>query len=81
MRAAPARSSPRASTSQVDQKRRKFRACVDYMAHRSRPFGHMTDFLLGGADSGWHFVVDPTGEDEYTLEWKEFAVPPIRLRA
>lgn len=56
---------------QVDQKRRKFRArVVDYMAHQSAAFGHMTDFLLGGADSGWHFVVDPTGEDEYTLQWK-----------
>jgi hypothetical protein len=56
---------------QVEQKRRKFRSrVVDFMQDRSVAFGRMTDFLLGGADSGWHFVVDPTGEDEYTLQWK-----------
>lgn len=56
---------------EVDQKRRKFRArIVDYMESRGAAFGRMTDFLLGGADSGWHFVVDPTGEDQYTLQWK-----------
>lgn len=56
---------------EVDQKRRKFRArVVDFMADRSASFGRMTDFLLGGADSGWHLVVDPIGEDEYVLEWK-----------
>ena len=56
---------------QVEQKRRKFRTrVVDFMQDRSAAFGHMTDFLLGGADSGWHLVVDPVGDDEYVLQWK-----------
>jgi hypothetical protein len=56
---------------QVQKKRRKFRQrAVNWMGDRSVAVGRMTDFLLGGADSGWHLVVDPTGTDEYVLEWK-----------
>lgn len=56
---------------QVQKKRRKFRQrAVNWMGDRSAAVGRMTDFLLGGADSGWHLVVDPTGTDEYVLEWK-----------
>jgi hypothetical protein len=55
----------------VEQKRRKFRSgAVDWMAQRSVAMGKMTDLLLGGADTGWHVVVDPRGADEYILEWK-----------
>jgi hypothetical protein len=56
---------------QVTQKRRKFRArAIDWMSERSETMGLMTDLLLGGADTGFHLVVDPTGQDEYILEWK-----------
>jgi hypothetical protein len=56
---------------QVTQKRRKFRTrAVDWMSDRSTAAGTMTDFLLGGADSGWHLYADVTGTDEYVLEWK-----------
>ncbi len=56
---------------EVDQKRRKFRAkAVDWITDRSVAMGKMTDFLLGGAETGWHVVIDPTGQDEYILEWK-----------
>ncbi len=55
----------------VGQQRRKLRErAVEWMADRSTPVGFMTDLLLGGADSGWHVVVDPSGDDQYILEWK-----------
>lgn len=56
---------------QVHQKRRKFRTrAVNWVSDRSSPVGVMTDFLLSGADSGWHLAADVTGTDEYVLEWK-----------
>jgi hypothetical protein len=55
----------------VQQKRRKFRAeAIDWLGQQSVAMGRMGDFLLGGADSGLHLVVDPIGADEYVLEWK-----------
>jgi hypothetical protein len=55
----------------VGHQRRKLRErAVEWMADRSSPVGVMTDLLLGGADSGWHVVVDPSGDDKYILEWK-----------
>jgi hypothetical protein len=56
---------------EVTQKRRKFRArAIDWVTERSAPMGRLTDFLLGGADTGVHLVADPTGQDEYKLEWQ-----------
>jgi hypothetical protein len=55
----------------VAHKRRRFRSgAVSWMTQRSPAMGKMTDLLLGGADTGWHLVVDPRGADEYILEWK-----------
>ena len=55
----------------VDHKRRQFRSdAVSWMTQRSLAMGTMTDLLLGGADTGWHVVVDPMGAEEYILEWK-----------
>lgn len=56
---------------QVDRNRRKFRAkAIDWVMDRSVAVGHLADFLVGGADSGWHLTVDPRGEDQYTLQWQ-----------
>lgn len=56
---------------QVTKSRRKFRTrAVNWMTDRSVAMGVVTDFLLGGGDSGWHLVADVTGTDEYVLEWK-----------
>jgi len=30
----------------------------------------VAEFLVGGGDSGWQLMVDPTGEDEYQLRWE-----------
>jgi hypothetical protein len=69
--AAPAQELAARLDVRVEQKRRKFRtSAVTWMEQRSVAMGRMTDFLLGGADSGWHLVVDPTGADEYMLQWK-----------
>jgi len=69
--AAPAQELAAGLDVQVTQKRRKFRAqAIDWMADRSLVMGHVTDLLLGGADEGFHLVVDPSGDDQYILEWK-----------
>lgn len=69
--AAPAQELAAGLDVQVTQKRRKFRArAIDWMSERSLAMGHMTDLLLGGADEGFHLVVDPSGDDQYILEWK-----------
>ncbi len=55
----------------VVHSRRKFRArAMDWISARSEAVGHMADFIVGGADSGWHLTVDPRGDDEYQLQWK-----------
>lgn len=69
--AAPAQELAAGLDVRVDHKRREFRSdAVSWMTQRSLAMGRMTDLLLGGADTGWHVVVDPTGADEYILEWK-----------
>ena len=56
---------------QVDRNRRKFRTrAIDWVKDQSLAAGHLADFLVGGADSGWHLTVDPRGDDEYSLQWK-----------
>lgn len=69
--AAPAQELATGLGVQVDKKRRKFRTrAVNWMEKRSPALGTMTDFLLGGGDSGWHLAADVTGTEEYVLEWK-----------
>lgn len=56
---------------QVVHNRRKFRArAMDWVSERSLAIGQFADFIIGGADSGWHLTVDPRGDDEYQLQWK-----------
>lgn len=56
---------------QIVHSRRKFRArAMDWISDRSIAIGHVADFIVGGADSGWHLTVDPRGDDEYQLQWK-----------
>ncbi|MCC7488656.1 MAG: hypothetical protein IT485_03325 [Gammaproteobacteria bacterium] len=56
---------------QVDRNRRKFRTrAIDWVMDQSVAAGYLADFLVGGADSGWHFTMDPRGDDEYSLQWK-----------
>lgn len=55
---------------QVERKRRRFRQrAVNWVTDQSEPAGWLTDFLLDGDDSGWHLVMDPTGDDQYLLEF------------
>lgn len=69
--AAPAQELATGLGIQVEKKRRRFRQrAVNWMSDYSTSAGFLADFLIGGADSGWHLVVDPTGTDEYILEWK-----------
>ena len=69
--AAPAQELASGLSLQVERKRRRFRQrAVGWVAEQSPSVGWMTDFLLGGGDSGWHLVMDPTGDDEYILEFK-----------
>jgi hypothetical protein len=69
--AAPAQELATGLGVQVDKKRRKFRTrAVNWMEKQSPALGTMTDFLLGGGDSGWHLAADVTGTEEYVLEWK-----------
>ncbi|MCC7329389.1 MAG: hypothetical protein IT484_04445 [Gammaproteobacteria bacterium] len=56
---------------QMDLNRRKFRTrAIDWVMDRSVTVGYLADFLVGGADSGWHLGVDLRGDDEYTLQWR-----------
>ncbi len=56
---------------QLDRSRRKFRTrTIDWVKGRSVAVGQLADFLVGGADSGWHLRVDPRGDDEYMLQWQ-----------
>lgn len=69
--AAPAQELATGLGVQVDKKRRKFRTrAVNWMEKQSPALGSMTDFLLGGGDSGWHLAADVTGTQEYVLEWQ-----------
>ena len=69
--AAPAQELAAGLDVSVDQKRRKFRSvAVSWMTQRSLAMGRMTDLLLGGADTGWHVVVDPGAADVYMIQWK-----------
>ncbi len=69
--AAPAAEQAAGLDLQVDRNRRKFRTrAIDWVKDQSVAAGHLADFLVGGADSGWHLTVDPRGDDEYSLQWK-----------
>jgi hypothetical protein len=70
-RSAPAHEMASGLGLQVERKRRRFRQrAIGWLADKSRPAGWVSDFIIGGADSGWHLVMDPSGDDEYILEFK-----------